>query len=65
MDKITLTARYRQSLILYMQKHGVIKVAIKHIQINSYYRCIKRYGGTKSPWRIDYTGLTVTPISNV
>ena len=47
MDKITQTARYRQSLILYAQKHGVTKAAIRYHTNRQYiYRWSKRYDGT-------------------
>lgn len=47
MDKFTQTARYRQSLILYAQKHGVIKAAIRYHTNRQYiYRWNKRYDGT-------------------
>ena len=47
MNKITQTARYRQSLILYAQKHGVTKTAIHYRTNRQYiYRWLKRYDGT-------------------
>ena len=47
MDKITQTARYRQSLILYAQKHGVTKAAIRYHTNRQYiYRWSKRHDGT-------------------
>ena len=47
MDKITQTARYRQSLILYAKKHGVTKAAIRYRTNRQYiYRWKKRYDGT-------------------
>ena len=47
MDKITQTARYRQSLICYAQKHGVTAAAIRYRTYRQYiYRWIKRYDGT-------------------
>lgn len=47
MDKITQTARYRQSLICYAQKHGVTKAAIRYRTNRQYiYRWSKRYDGT-------------------
>ena len=47
MDKITQTARYRQSLICYAQKHGVTKAAIRYRTDRQYiYRWRKRYDGT-------------------
>ena len=49
MDKITQTARYRQALILYAQKHGVTKAAIRYRTNRQYiYRWMKRYDGTLS-----------------
>ena len=47
MDKITQTARYRQSLILYSEKYGVTKAAIRYHTNRQYiYRWKKRYDGT-------------------
>ena len=47
MNKITQTARYRQSLILYAQKNGVTKAAIHYRTNRQYiYRWKKRYDGT-------------------
>lgn len=47
MDKITQTARYKQFLILYAQKHGVTKAAIRcHTNRQYIYRWSKRYDGT-------------------
>ena len=47
MNTITQTARYRQSLILYAQKHGVTKAAIHYHTNRQYiYRWMKRYDGT-------------------
>ena len=47
MNKITQTARYRQSLILYAQKHGVTAAAIRYRTYRQYiYRWMKRYDGT-------------------
>ena len=47
MDKITQTARYRQALISYAQKHGVTKAAIRYRTNRQYvYRWMKRYDGT-------------------
>lgn len=47
MDKITQTARYRQALISYAQKHGVTKAAIRYRTNRQYiYRWMKRYNGT-------------------
>ncbi len=47
MNKITLTARYRLSLILYAKKHGVTKAAIQYRTNRQYiYRWMKRYDGT-------------------
>lgn len=47
MNKITQTARYRQSLILYAKKHGVTKAAIRYRTNRQYiYRWKKRYDGT-------------------
>lgn len=47
MDKITQTARFRQALILYAQKHGVTKAAIRYHTNRQYvYRWRKRYDGT-------------------
>ena len=47
MDKITQTTRYRQSLILYAQKHGVTKAAVRYRTNRQYiYRWLKRYDGT-------------------
>ena len=49
MDKITQTARYRQSLILYAEKHGVTKAAIRYHTNRQYiYRWRNRYNGTLS-----------------
>ena len=47
MNKITQTARYRQSLILYAQKHGVTEAAKRYRTYRQYiYRWMKRYDGT-------------------
>ncbi len=47
MDKITQTARYRQSLICYAEKYGVTKAAIRYHTNRQYiYRWRKRYDGT-------------------
>ena len=47
MDKITQTARYRQSLIQYAQKNGVTAAAIRYRTYRQYiYRWMKRYDGT-------------------
>ena len=47
MNKITQTARYRQSLILYAQKHGVTAAAKRYRTYRQYiYRWMKRYDGT-------------------
>ena len=47
MDKITQTARYRQSLIEYAKKHGVTAAAIRYRTYRQYiYRWMKRYDGT-------------------
>ena len=47
MDKITQTARYRQSLIRYAQKNGVTAAAIRYRTYRQYiYRWMKRYDGT-------------------
>ena len=47
MKKITQTARYRQSLILYAGKYGVTKAAIRYHTNRQYiYRWKKRYDGT-------------------
>ena len=47
MNKITQTARYRQSLILYAKKHGVTKAAVRYRTDRQYiYRWMKRYDGT-------------------
>ena len=47
MDKITQTARYRQSLICYAQKNGVTAAAIRYRTCRQYiYRWMKRYDGT-------------------
>lgn len=47
MNKITQTARYRQSLICYAEKHGVTKAAIRYRTNRQYiYRWLKRYDGT-------------------
>ena len=47
MNKITQTARYRQSLIEYAKKHGVTKAAIRYHTNRQYiYRWMKRYDGT-------------------
>ena len=49
MDTITQTARYRQALILYAQKYGVTKAAIRYRTNRQYiYRWMKRYDGTLS-----------------
>lgn len=49
MNKITQTARYRQSLILYAQKHGVTKAATRYHTNRQYiYRWRKRYDGTQA-----------------
>ena len=47
MNKITQTARYRQSLIQFAQRHGVTKAAVRY-HTNRQYIClwIKRYDGT-------------------
>ncbi len=46
-NKITQTSLYRQSLILYAQKHGVTKAAIRYRTNRQYiYRWLKRYDGT-------------------
>ena len=47
MNKITQTARYRQSLILYAKKHGVTAAAKRYRTYRQYiYRWMKRYDGT-------------------
>jgi transposase len=47
MDKITQTARYRQVLIHYVQKHGVTKAAIHYRTNRQYiYHWKSRYDGT-------------------
>ena len=47
MNKITQTARYRQSLIHYAQKKGVTAAAIRYRTYRQYiYRWMKRYDGT-------------------
>lgn len=47
MNKITQTARYRQSLIQYAKKYGVTKAAIRYRTNRQYiYRWMKRYDGT-------------------
>ena len=47
MNKITQTARYRQSLIQFAQKHGVTKAAVRYHTNRQYiYRWMKRYDGT-------------------
>ena len=47
MNKITQTARYRQSLILYAQKHGVTEAAKRYRTYRQYiYPWMKRYDGT-------------------
>lgn len=47
MNKITQTARYRQSLICYAEKHGVTKAAIRYRTNRQYiYRWRKRYDGS-------------------
>lgn len=47
MNKITQTARYRQSLICYAQKYGVTKAAVRYRTNRQYiYRWMKRYDGT-------------------
>ena len=49
MNKITQTMLFRQSLILYAQKHGVTKAAIRyHVNRQYIYRWKKRYDGTLS-----------------
>lgn len=49
MNKITQTARYRQSLILYAEKYGVTKAAVRYHTNRQYiYRWRKRYDGTLS-----------------
>ena len=46
-NKITQTARYRQSLICYAQKQGVTKAAIRYHTNRQYiYRWLKGYDGT-------------------
>ena len=46
-NRITQTARYRQSLIQFAQKHGVTKAAVRYHTNRQYiYRWIKRYDGT-------------------
>ena len=46
-NKITQTARYRQSLILHARKYGVTKAAIRYRTNRQYiYRWRKRYNGT-------------------
>ena len=47
MNKITQTARYRQSIIRYAQKNGVTAAAIRYRTYRQYvYRWMKRYDGT-------------------
>ena len=47
MNKITQTMRYRQALILYAEKYGVTKAAIRYRTNRQYiYRWKKRYDGT-------------------
>ena len=47
MDKITQTARYRQSLINYAKNNGVTAAAIRYRTYRQYiYRWMKRYDGT-------------------
>ena len=47
MKTVTQTMRYRQALILYSQKHGVTKAAIRYNTNRQYvYRWLKRYDGT-------------------
>lgn len=47
MNKITQTMRFRQALILYAQKYGVTKAAIRYNTNRQYiYRWMKRYNGT-------------------
>ena len=47
MNKITQTARYRQSLIHYAQKNGVTAAAIRYRTYRQYICCwMKRYDGT-------------------
>ena len=47
MNKITQTARYRQSLINYARKNGVSKAAVRYHTNRQYiYRWMKRYDGT-------------------
>ena len=47
MNKITQTARYRQSLILYAKKHGVTAAAKRYRTNRQYiYRWMNRYDGT-------------------
>ena len=49
MNKITQTARYRQSLINYAEKYGVTKAAVRYHTNRQYiYRWRKRYDGTLS-----------------
>ena len=49
MNKITQTARYRQALILYAEKYGVTKAAVRYRTNRQYiYRWRKRYDGTLS-----------------
>lgn len=49
MNKITQTARYRQALILYAEKYGVTKAAVRYRTNRQYiYRRRKRYDGTLS-----------------
>lgn len=47
MKTVTQTMLYRQALILYSQKHGVTKAAIRYKTNRQYvYRWLKRYDGT-------------------
>ena len=47
MNTVTQDMRYRQAIILYSQKHGVTKAAIRYKTNRQYiYRWLKRYDGT-------------------
>lgn len=64
MDKITQTARYRQSLIFYAEKHRVTKAAIRYRTNRQYiYRWRRRYDGTLQSLEDRPTVHTVIPIS--
>ena len=47
MNTVTQDMKFRQALILYSQKHGVTKAAIRYKTNRQYvYRWLKRYDGT-------------------